>query len=139
MPKILCAILLILTLSGCSLFEKITDQQVIINLGASQAVSQYISAGDIAVRAASVIERLDRIDKFIKGNPLATSDNLLDVVEKSIHWKTLSINDRVFIENMMSLVSQKLRTIEIRTGLQSYALRELLDSARATAERYLID
>ncbi len=137
--KILCTALLLVTLSGCSIFEKITDQQVIINLGVSQAVSQYISAGDIATRASIMIERLDRIDKFIKGNPLATSDNLLDVVEKSIHWKTLSMNDRVLIDNIMALISQKLRTIETRTGLQSYALRELLDAARKTAERYIID
>jgi len=145
------AVFLCLTfaVSGCSTFETLGDyvneNPVFANIATRQAVGHYIAAGDTIEderdRAEAVQVRVTKALLYLDGEPRATVDTLMAVIDRSIEWDELNPTDRLLIQDIMMLVEQEIRKFDQRepvlTDDTRLALRVILETVISTAQIYL--
>ena len=146
--RVLVLLGLLAVLSGCTAFntlgDYINENEVLTSIAARQAVAHYIAAGDTIEaenkRAKQIETRLERIAHYIDGNPKATSDSLLALVNASIDWGELERADKLLVEDIMTLLEKELKQYDSGGGLSEssrIALRGLFDTAISAARIYL--
>lgn len=132
---------------GCSTFEKIGDfvseNQLLTSIAVRQAVSRYISAGDTIekedARALAVETRLERIIKYLDGNPKATADQIIEVAESSIDWEQLEISDQLLVMDLLSMLKKELESKDLDVNPESLiAIRSLFETAISAARVHLM-
>lgn len=140
---------LFLCLSGCSAIQTLGDyvneNPVFANIAARQAVAAYIAKGDTleeqAERAEQVNRRINKALIFLDGNPEATVDSLLEVVDSSIDWDELNPQDRMLVEDILALVEDRLKEYEVENSpikeATAIAVKTLLETAGHASKLYL--
>lgn len=146
--KILIVIIFSLFMTACETMEKLGDyfqeNPVLTSLVTRQAIVRYIDKGateqDKKARAIRVDSRLSLILVYLNGNPLATAESLMIVVNDNINWDKLSKADKLLVQDMIILVKNSLlkgqdgKTLPPDTML---SIRELLSVMRSAAALFL--
>lgn len=142
--KTAITLLFALILSACSVLNDVgryaQDNPIIVDAATRQAVFRYIDAGeteaDKSSRAKAVIDTVRDVDAFLQGNPTASVDGLLGVVEAQVKWGKLSVADRFLVQDILSLVRLNLENKQ-REGLLDpeavIGVRALLETALQAA------
>jgi len=150
MKKLLIALLTMFTLAGCSTLESlgdyISENDVLTSIATRQAVARYIAAGDTIEaeqkRAKQVETRLARIVKYVDGNPIATVDGLMNIIESSIDWNELETADKFLVNDILTLLKSEFDKYgKEQKGLSEksrIAIRSLFDTAMSAARIYLM-
>ncbi len=141
--------LLVLTvfLVGCAQLSSLGDwaneNPAVADIVIRQSVARYIGGGDTAddeaVRAESVTRVAALAESFLDGNPKATVDELLRVVDASIDWGSMSVPDRLLVEDLLTLTQMQLLAKQTDGALdpdELLGVRSLLKTARSAAQRY---
>lgn len=143
-------IILMLTLMvGCTAIERIGDyvseNELIVTIAARQAVGRYIAAGgtleEETRRAKAVESRLTKINEYLDGNPMATTDDIIEVVESNIDWASLEAHDKMLVGDIIAILKKELEKREYETGIKEsslIAIRALFDTAISAARIYLM-
>jgi hypothetical protein len=148
MKSFIIAIITILTV-GCTTLETLGDyvseNELFTSIAARQAVGRYIAAGDTLEseneRARKVESILTKANKYLDGNPIATTDGLFEVVNSAIKWEALSISDRILIQDILLLLKSELKDYELENNItdkSKIAIRSLFDTAISAARVYLM-
>jgi hypothetical protein len=134
----------LLILSGCAQLAAISDyvneNPLVADIATRQAVARYVEAGDdTSTRAAGVVRVVGNLELFLDGNPQATVEALITVINSSINWDNLSISDRLLAEDLIAILVIKLDQVvsdgEMDAG-ELLGIRSLLVTARRAAELY---
>lgn len=144
---IVCIVVLLMV--GCSTIETLGDyvseNELFTSIAARQAVGRYIAAGDTLEseneRARDVESILTKANKYLDGNPIATTDGLFEVVNSSIKWDSISISDRILIQDILLLLKSELQEYELENNItdkSKIAIRSLFDTAISAARVYLM-
>jgi hypothetical protein len=103
----------------------------------SQSIARYIeSSDDQPATAARVEATVATAINYLDGNPTATLDQLLQVVNDSINWDSLSISDRILVQDLIGLVQVQLVDIQVSGELsedEKIGIRSMLNTIRRTA------
>lgn len=145
MKKLFLALCALVVISGCQVFKSIgeyaNENPIAVQIVTRQAVFRYIDAGDTQAakdsRAASVMDVVQRADAFLEGNPVASVDTLLQVVDSAINWEGLSAADRLLVQDVMTLVALSLEQRQSEGLLDEDAvigLRAILRTSVEAAE-----
>lgn len=152
MNKVKCTILFLaisLSVTGCSVVQSLGDyvneNPIFADIATRQAVGRYIAAGsspeEQEARAVDVDKTVTKALIFLEGNPTATVDTLLAVVDTYIDWGSLSVPDRLLVQDILALVEAELRKHEDEaSGISDtarIAIRDLLETAISAAAWYL--
>lgn len=135
-------------LIGCGVLERSAEfverNPIIADLAMEQAVARYISAGkaeqDWVQRAEAVASRMALAERYLQGDPSATVDELVGVVEASIDWGSLSPGDRQLVRVIMRLAQEHLEQAVsdgYASGADTLAVRQLIETAGRTAQLFL--
>lgn len=139
-----------LCLSGCSTFETLGDyvreNPVFSSFAARQAVARYIAAGDSVEsqekRAGDVDKTTLKVMAVLDGDPETTVDTLMLTIDSAIPWDELSIEDRLLVTDIVSLVEFELKKYEVENEPINQgaviAIRGLFEVARSAAQLYLL-
>lgn len=141
-------VLLLTTLTGCSVINSINDyineNPVLVNIATNQTVVRYIEAAETVdkkrARAEDFERRANKVLSFIDGNPETTVDGLLSIIDSAVDWQGLSIPDRILVSDIIALIEVELRKYEGRQDFSNktkFALRELFVVAIQAARLYL--
>lgn len=133
--------ILILTMAfvtACSTIANIgeyaNNNPVVIDIATRQAVYRYIDAAETeqgkADRAGDVVQRLRNVDAYLQGNPTASIETLLVVLEQQIDWESLSNADQILVLDIMTLV---------KANLESKANEQMLDADAIVGLRSIIN
>lgn len=127
-----------------SLGDYFQDNPVFVSMTARQLMVRYIEKEKTEdaqkAKAIRVDSRLNLILVYMNGNPLATVDSLMDVVNDNIDWGKLTKADRLLVQDMILLVKNSLlkgkdgKTLPPETML---SLRELLSVMRSAVALFL--
>lgn len=141
---------LVVVLGGCSTFETLGDyvseNPVFVSVASRQAVAAYIATGKTDVEQAEKAKQVNAtVSKaliYLEGDPEATVDSLMALVDSEINWEGLTIRERFIVQDLMSLVETELRKYEVQNGVISettaLAVRGLLLTAQSAAHLYLV-
>jgi hypothetical protein len=135
--------------SGCAAIETLGDyvseNKIFTSALARQATARYIAAGEDLdaeyKRAKQVVTRLSRVQEYIDGNPSATVDGLMALVESTIEWDQLDVADRILVQDILALLSDELEGYKQEPGLSAnsrIAIKALFDTAISAARVYLM-
>lgn len=149
MKNIILAIITAVVLTGCAAFETLGDyineNEVFTSIATRQAVARYIAAGDTLEaetrRAKQVEHRLEVIKEYVKGNPRATVDGLLAIVDSSIDWDGLQDADKLLVKDILTLLKGELDQYKDKPELSEnaqVAIIGLFDTAISAARIYLM-
>jgi len=149
MKNLFIALIAVITISGCSALETLGDyvneNQLFADIATRQAVGRYIAAGDTIEaeksRALQVETRLERILRYVDGNPSATTGGLMSIIEKSIDWGELEPADRLLVTDILTLLNKELDQYEGGPKLSDtaqIAIRGLFETAMSAARVYLL-
>lgn len=148
MQKIILAFLITI-LAGCSTLESLGDyineNEVFTSVMVRQSVSRYIASGDSLEaekkRALQVETRLERILRYVDGNPKATSAGLMTLIESTIDWDELERADKLLVEDILTILRDELSQYAAKPKLSEstqIALRGLFETAISAARVYLM-
>jgi hypothetical protein len=134
----------LLILSGCAQLAAISDyvneNPLVADIATRQAVARYVEAGDdTSTRAAGVVRVVGNLELFLDGNPQATVEALITVINSSINWDNLSISDRLLAEDLIAILVIKLDQVVSDGEMDAdelLGIRSLLVTARRAAELY---
>jgi hypothetical protein len=134
----------LLILSGCAQLAAISDyvneNPLVADIATRQAVARYVEAGDdTSTRAAGVVRVVGNLELFLDGNPQATVEALITVINSSINWDNLSISDRLLAEDLIAILVIKLNQVVSDGEMDAdelLGIRSLLVTARRAAELY---
>ena len=149
MKNIILAVIFAVGFTGCTAFETLGDyineNQLFADIATRQAVGRYIAAGDTLEsenkRALQVETRLERVARYVEGNPSATADGLMLLVESSIEWDQLDTADKLLVTDILALLKKELERYKGKQGLSDtaqIAIKGLLDTAISAARVYLM-
>lgn len=142
---------LVFPLGGCSTIETLGDyvseNPVFASAASRQAVAAYIAQGETdeqkALNAKRVNVTVAKALVYLEGNPEATVDELLNMVNRKIDWSSLTLSEQWLVKDILSLVEVELRKYEVQNGLISestkLAIRGLLKTAQSAASLYLVN
>lgn len=149
MKNIILAFTLLFGLAGCSTLETlgdyINDNQLLTDIAARQVTGRYIAAGNTLeeekARALQVETRLERVLRYVDGNPAATISGLMTLVESSIEWNQLDVADRLLVDDILALLRKELSQYDDAQGMSKpaqIAIRGLFETAISAARVYLM-
>ena len=135
------------TLTACSSLELVSDyvsdNPLLAQVATRQAVAQYISDGetieDEIERAQQVKKRIAKVLLFVDEESSASVSQLMTVIDSSIEWDELTYQDRLLVQDIVSLVEIELQsaTEPIITESTKLVLRTLFETALSAASLYL--
>lgn len=148
MKKLLLVLVSAVLISGCSaintLGDFINENELLTSAAARHAVSHYIAAGDTIEaennRARQIETRLTRVLAYVEGNPAATTDDLMTLVESTIDWSQLDTKDKLLVQDILMLLEKELDKYDSQERLKEstmVALRGLFNTAISAAQIYL--
>lgn len=127
-------ICLCVVLSACAVVDSVNNNPVVVDIATRQAVYRYIDAAETEQgkieRAGDVVQRLRNVDAFLQGNPTSSISTLLDVLNSQIEWESLSMADRVLVQDIMSIV---------KLNLEQKAKEQILDQDAVIGLRNVIN
>lgn len=131
-------IVLISFLCGCA--SILNDNSVMVDIAVRQAVFHYIDAAESEAgkdkRAAQVVQAVRNVDKYLEGNPTASPDVILVVIESQVRWDKLSLTDAAILRDVMMLVRHNLQNRQSEGLLDVdavIAIRSILNAAATAA------
>lgn len=136
-----------LCLGGCqaitTLGDYVSENPLVAQIATRQAVAQYISAGETIEeeieRAEQVKKRITKVLLFVDENAEATVPDLMAVIDDSIEWEQLTIQDRLLVQDIVALVEAELQkaTEPIIPESTRIVLVTLFRTALSAAEIYV--
>lgn len=141
-----------LCLSGCAALKSaaesagdyIRENPTFVSIGTRTAIEFYIEQKDTLQqridRAKDVERRFQKLLVFVDDNPTAPIDELVEYANSIIDWDELSPNDRVIVQEVVSLIEKEVRIYAEKNKLDEnarVALRSIFEVAVSAAQVYL--
>jgi len=117
---------IVLILSGCNLTP---ERQVIVDIGARNAVAQFIQAADDPrVRAIRIDGAINKIEKALTVG--MDPADFIKLVEIEINSRNLSAADRLLVEDIWSIAKSSVDIPNIKPGRTYEIAQNFIKQAR---------
>lgn len=139
---------LLFSLTGCSTFDSLGDyvssNPLVASIATRQAVASYIAQGESLEeeyqRAEQVQRRIQKVLIYLDSDAEATAYDLMRVINDSINWDELTLQDRLLVQDIVSLVENELSAVQVGaiSGETKLALAGLFETAISAARLYMV-
>lgn len=138
---------MIVTASGCAVVERAADfvnqNPFFVDTLTRQSVARYAERGETELeksKRASEVEYVAReLLVYIDGNPTATIDQIIDVLEAQVAWERLSRPDRLLVKDIirgLEISLEQRQREQLKIGVDEdvvIAVRSLLQTVISAA------